>query len=84
MANEWRSRAQGYIDDGRNTDNAWIESKCYHVHDDTGVLSRFELSHCQSPGVMEVSWAVVHKHLNLHAEHTSLLELIARAKDAAW
>ena len=84
MANEWRSRAQGYIDDGRNTDNAWIETELRHVHDDMDVLSRFELSHQKSPDVLEVSWAVVHKHLNLHAEHTSLLEIIARAKDAAW
>lgn len=34
----------GYVDDPRNTDNAWIETTVLHVHDDMGtVFSTFPL-----------------------------------------
>jgi hypothetical protein len=26
----------GYVDDPRNTDNAWMETVAYNFHDDTG------------------------------------------------
>jgi len=26
----------GYVDDPRNTDNAWMETVVYNFHDDTG------------------------------------------------
>ncbi len=36
---------QGYVDDPRNTDNAWMETTVVHVHDDSGVVfNKFPLS----------------------------------------
>ena len=35
---------KGYIDDPRNTDNAWMESVCVNFHDETGeLLTEFKL-----------------------------------------
>ena len=28
----WRHPSQGYVDDPRNTDNAWLETTAYHFH----------------------------------------------------
>jgi hypothetical protein len=30
------TNTQGYVDDPRNTDNAWVETSVAHVHDTTG------------------------------------------------
>lgn len=35
---------EGYIDDPRNTDNAWIETVAYHFHDETGITANIDLS----------------------------------------
>ena len=29
---------KGYVDDPRNTDNAWMETQCYNFHDWDGTL----------------------------------------------
>ena len=35
---------KGYVDDPRNTDNAWMETVAVNFHDDTGeVFSEFKL-----------------------------------------
>lgn len=35
---------EGYVDDPRNTDNAWLETTVYHYHDDDGnILKHFNL-----------------------------------------
>jgi len=30
----------GYVDDHRNTDNAWLETTCVNFHDETGFATR--------------------------------------------
>ena len=35
---------KGYVDDPRNTDNAWMETVAVNFHDDTGeIFSEFKL-----------------------------------------
>lgn len=35
---------KGYVDDPRNTDNAWMETQCINFHDDSGeMLKDFKL-----------------------------------------
>ena len=34
----------GYMDDERNTDNAWLETSVKHFHDDGNALRRFFLN----------------------------------------
>ena len=36
----------GYVDDGRNTDNAWIETQATHFHDDDDFLGKLEILDC--------------------------------------
>lgn len=42
---------KGYVDDPRNTDNAWMETVAVNFHDDLGILNIFpfslQLSHFQ-------------------------------------
>ena len=38
---------KGYVDDSRNTDNAWMETVAYNFHDEDGsILSDFKMDHC--------------------------------------
>ena len=38
---------KGYVDDPRNTDNAWIETIAINFHDDTGeILDDIQLKVC--------------------------------------
>ena len=34
---------RGYVDDPRNTDNAWMETIAFHFHDDGSVFKRIKL-----------------------------------------
>ncbi|EPB74034.1 hydrolase, NUDIX family [Ancylostoma ceylanicum] len=38
-----RELYRGYVDDHRNTDNAWMETTCVNFHDTTGLLDEVEL-----------------------------------------
>lgn len=40
----------GYMDDPRNTDNAWVETQASFFHDETGVLSKLEIMDCPDQG----------------------------------
>lgn len=75
---------QGYMDDSRNTDNAWVESTVYHCHDNTGVLQRFVMAESKQAGIHDVAWATVHRDLVLHAEHSDLLRMICQRMGAYW
>ena len=35
--------SQGFLDDPRNTDNAWVESEAVHVHDTSDFLLAYPL-----------------------------------------
>ncbi len=74
------------MDDPRNTDNAWIETTVKHVHDKTGSLANFSPTVVNNSSISEVSWAVVHKHLKLFAQHLDVLRMIAQpdAFNAYW
>jgi ADP-ribose pyrophosphatase len=46
---------RGYVDDRRNTDNAWMETECVSIHDDTGDLFQlFPLS--SGDDAVDVCW----------------------------
>ena len=34
----------GYVDDPRNTDNAWMETVAYNFHDESDILKSLKLS----------------------------------------
>ncbi|XP_028925185.1 transient receptor potential cation channel subfamily M member 2 isoform X2 [Ornithorhynchus anatinus] len=68
---------KGYVDDPRNTDNAWIETVAINVHfEDQNDLELKRLnSHLQGcdPEV-SIRWQVVDKRIPLYANHKEILQ----------
>ncbi|XP_063693719.1 transient receptor potential cation channel subfamily M member-like 2 isoform X10 [Bolinopsis microptera] len=76
---------KGYVDDPRNTDNAWIETIAVNYHDSTGKsFSKFPL---QSRAGMEsgsvgVQWIPIDHNLDLFANHEWIIEKVCYHRDA--
>lgn len=48
---------QGYVDDIRNTDNAWMETTCVNFHDESGTaFSKFKLKSGDDAGDVSILW----------------------------
>lgn len=63
---------QGYVDDPRNTDNAWMETVAMHFHDEKGdTVARFNLKSGDDAG--EVAWTTFSSDLKLYASHATFL-----------
>ena len=61
---------EGYVDDPRNTDNAWMVTKCFLWHDNEGnVMNNFKLKAGDDAGA--VMWVDYYpeKELKLYASH---------------
>ena len=82
------------MDDPRNTDNAWVVSTAYHVHDNHDFFSTFELAGQPARGCkdmtdiiripLEVGWVVAHRDLELYASHLEILKVVVDKKKAYW
>lgn len=74
---------RGYVDDPRNTDNAWMETVAYHFHDDTGtVVGQFSLE--AGDDAAKVRWTDIGGDLCLYASHSDLLRLVVQRLGAHW
>ncbi|VDL19520.1 unnamed protein product [Hymenolepis diminuta] len=74
---------RGYVDDPRNTDNAWMETVAVNFHDENGTgLAKFKLS--AGDDAAAVRWVDVDPNLELYASHRNLLELTAKLHGAFW
>ncbi|KAJ7363531.1 Transient receptor putative cation channel sub M member 2 [Desmophyllum pertusum] len=72
---------KGYVDDLRNTDNAWIETVAMHFHDETReILGDIEFE--VDEGAPCVNWQEVSGHINLDASHSFILHKVAELRDA--
>uniref|UniRef100_A0A8C0X556 Transient receptor potential cation channel subfamily M member 2 n=1 Tax=Castor canadensis TaxID=51338 RepID=A0A8C0X556_CASCN len=71
---------KGYMDDPRNTDNAWIETVAISIHfpDQNDVELKRLNSHLHpcDPGV-SVRWQVVDRRIPLYANHKTILQKAA-------
>lgn len=71
---------KGYVDDPRNTDNAWIETVAISIHfPDQSDMDLKRLNshlHTCDPG-MSVQWQVVDKRIPLYANHKTILQKVA-------
>ena len=66
---------EGYVDDPRNTDNAWMVTKCFLWHDNTGeVMDNFKLQ--AGDDACDVKWIdyTPTSKLNLYASHSTWVE----------
>ncbi|XP_061048805.1 transient receptor potential cation channel subfamily M member 2 isoform X1 [Eubalaena glacialis] len=71
---------KGYVDDPRNTDNAWIETVAVSVHfPDQGDVELKRLNshlHSCDAGV-SIRWQVVDERIPLYANHKAILQKVA-------
>lgn len=65
----------GYVDDPRNTDNAWMETVAYNFHDETGsVVSALQLQ--AGDDAVGVQWVDITQDLNLYASHKDIVNAV--------
>ncbi|KAL5967618.1 ADP-ribose pyrophosphatase mitochondrial [Taenia solium] len=81
--NEGYEIYRGYVDDPRNTDNAWMETVAVNFHDDSGTgLALLKLS--AGDDAAAVRWVDADPSQDLYASHRHFLELTAKLHDAFW
>eukprot|EP00112_Aurelia_sp_Birch-Aquarium-sp1_P007627 Seg1831.8 transcript_id=Seg1831.8/GoldUCD/mRNA.D3Y31 product="Transient receptor potential cation channel subfamily M member 2" protein_id=Seg1831.8/GoldUCD/D3Y31 len=74
---------KGYVDDPRNTDNAWMETVAYNFHDDTGeIFGELELK--AGDDAEAVRWQRVSGNIPLFASHVGILEKVSKMHQAAF
>lgn len=74
---------KGYVDDYRNTDNAWIETVAYNFHDETGTqVGKMKLS--AGDDAAAVKWLDLDKNTKLHANHNDILSKVVLLLNANW
>lgn len=74
---------RGYVDDPRNTDNAWMETIATLFHDDKGIHVGMLKLHAGDDAV-GVKWVDLDRSLQLYANHISFLEKIAIRLKCHW
>lgn len=74
---------RGYVDDPRNTDNAWIETVAMNCHDDTGaILDGIHLK--AGDDACGVQWQEISGQLKLCANHLFILEQVVELHSAFY
>lgn len=74
---------KGYVDDPRNTDNAWMETIAVNFHDDTGKLfSAIKLE--AGDDAKKVKWMDIGSELKLYASHKDFIQKVAEKHNAHW
>jgi len=67
---------RGYVDDPRNTDNAWMETVCVNYHDEKGIFVE-KLRLKAGSDAKNVRWiGVGDEDLKLYASHEKLIDLL--------
>ncbi|XP_022227303.1 ADP-ribose pyrophosphatase, mitochondrial isoform X3 [Drosophila obscura] len=73
----------GYVDDFRNTDNAWMETTALNFHDEDGSqVGQLEL--VAGDDASNVRWTDVDGSLKLHANHADIVREVAIKRGAHW
>ncbi|XP_070314256.1 ADP-ribose pyrophosphatase, mitochondrial isoform X2 [Odocoileus virginianus] len=74
---------KGYVDDPRNTDNAWMETEAVNYHDETGeIMDNLTLEAGDDAG--KVKWMDISDKLKLYASHAQFIKLVAEKRGAHW
>ncbi|XP_038648081.1 ADP-ribose pyrophosphatase, mitochondrial-like isoform X1 [Scyliorhinus canicula] len=74
---------KGYVDDPRNTDNAWIETVAMNFHDEQGdSVGKLNLQAGDDAGA--VKWMDINQRQKLYASHTTLIHQVAQMRNAHW
>ncbi|XP_056144189.1 ADP-ribose pyrophosphatase, mitochondrial isoform X2 [Lampris incognitus] len=74
---------KGYVDDPRNTDNAWIETVAMNFHDEEGTsVGGLPLQAGDDAG--QVKWVDLDSAVPLYASHSQFLAVVANERRAHW
>ncbi|XP_064005624.1 ADP-ribose pyrophosphatase, mitochondrial isoform X1 [Pogoniulus pusillus] len=74
---------RGYVDDPRNTDNAWMETEAVNYHDETGeTMDNLPLEAGDDAGM--VKWVDISEELRLYASHSYFIKLVSEKRGAHW
>ncbi|XP_073955875.1 ADP-ribose pyrophosphatase, mitochondrial-like [Choristoneura fumiferana] len=70
---------QGYVDDPRNTDNAWMETSAYNFHDDKGdVVGALKLN--AGDDAVGVQWVDAAHDIKLYASHEDIVKEVLKRR----
>ncbi|VDM10081.1 unnamed protein product [Wuchereria bancrofti] len=75
----WRKGVElyrGYVDDPRNTDNAWMETVVVNFHDNDGYLNNVTLR--AGDDAIKLRWITVSLGQKLYASHEDFIKLLAQ------
>lgn len=73
----------GYVDDPRNTDNAWMETVSMNFHDESGTsVGAFPL--CAGDDAVNVRWMDISKELTLYASHNDFIAKVVAKHNSHW
>ena len=64
----------GYVDDPRNTDDAWMESEVYHFHLDDVLGGKLPLA--AGDDAVNVSWVDLTPDIRLYASHKEWVDVV--------
>lgn len=68
---------RGYVDDPRNTDNAWMETVAVNFHDETGeILGRIHLN--AGDDAKNARWMDITEDLQLYASHKDIIKAVTQ------
>lgn len=74
---------KGYVDDPRNTDNAWMETVAINFHDENGdTVGQLKLM--AGDDASNVRWMDINRNLNLYANHCDFIKRAVHKHDAHW
>lgn len=74
---------RGYVDDPRNTDNAWMETVVLHFHDESGdQVGQFPLH--AGDDAAAICWMELSAEIQLYASHRSFVETVVQKLGAHW
>lgn len=72
----------GYVDDPRNTDNAWMETFAVNYHAEGNEVDHWKLQ--AGSDAKMAAWVEVSSSLNLYASHVDIIRLVAGKHKAHW
>lgn len=74
---------KGYVDDPRNTDNAWMETVAVNFHDEQGtIVAGFNLH--AGDDAAKVKWMDINGEVKLYASHASIVRKVVDMLDGHW
>lgn len=72
---------EGYVDDPRNTDNAWMETAAYNFHDDDGKKAgKIPLN--AGDDAQAVRWMAIDSDIQLYASHKDFIQKVCEKLNA--